>query len=115
MTRLEVPNGIKTFAEFWPFYLREHLNPTCRRLHFIGTTLVFATLIAACATQQWWALLMMPVFGYSFAWVGHLKYEGNKPATWKYPFFSLAADFVMYFKILFGTLEAELTKIRAGS
>ncbi|MFN9572747.1 MAG: Mpo1-like protein, partial [Betaproteobacteria bacterium] len=28
-----------SFREFYPFYLSEHRNRTCRRLHFIGTTL----------------------------------------------------------------------------
>ena len=30
-----------SFREFYPFYLSEHANPACRRLHFAGTSLVF--------------------------------------------------------------------------
>ena len=33
------PKSMKTFAEFYPFYLSEHSNRTCRRLHFVGSTL----------------------------------------------------------------------------
>jgi hypothetical protein len=30
------PKAFKSFAEFYPFYLTEHSNRTCRRLHFLG-------------------------------------------------------------------------------
>ena len=43
MTR-ETHERFNSFAEFYPYYLQEHSNSTCRRLHFIGTTLVLAIL-----------------------------------------------------------------------
>lgn len=114
MSRSPVPAGIKTFREFWPYYVREHLNSTSRNLHFTGTTLVILTAIIATSMQAWWWLLMMPVFGYGFAWLGHFRFERNRPATFRYPFYSLAGDFVMYFKILTGTFEADLDRAREG-
>jgi len=36
-----------TFAEFYPFYLSEHANRTCRRLHFAGTSLALGCVVAA--------------------------------------------------------------------
>ncbi|MFY8110038.1 MAG: Mpo1-like protein, partial [Bacteroidia bacterium] len=33
------------FQEFYPYYLKEHQNATCRLLHFIGTTLFFVCLM----------------------------------------------------------------------
>jgi hypothetical protein len=42
-TEIAVVENIKpfnSFAEFYPYYLSEHSNSTCRRMHFIGTTLV---------------------------------------------------------------------------
>ena len=33
------PSSLHSFAEFYPFYLSEHNNITCRKLHFIGSTL----------------------------------------------------------------------------
>ncbi len=70
-----------TFREFYPFYLGEHANQTCRRLHFVGSTLVLASLAWVLATQNWAGLWLMPVLGYGFAWVGHFFFEKNRPAT----------------------------------
>ncbi|WJG09867.1 DUF962 domain-containing protein [Aliiglaciecola sp. LCG003] len=94
-----------SFDEFYPFYLQEHQNLTCRRLHFVGSTLVLVTLLTAIFTQQWMLLLFIPLLGYGFAWVGHFFFEHNKPATFQYPFYSLAADWVMYKDILSGKLK----------
>jgi len=73
------------FADFYPFYLAEHSNPTCRRLHYIGSLLVLAILAYAVTNQQWLWLLAMPLAGYGFAWVGHFIFEKNRPATFQYP------------------------------
>ena len=42
--------------------------------------------------------------GYGFAWAGHFFFEKNKPATFKYPFYSLAGDWVMYKDMLVGKI-----------
>lgn len=92
----------KTFAEFYPYYLSEHRNGTCRVLHFVGTTLFFVLLMGAFLFHQLWFLAACPIAGYGFAWVGHFFFEKNKPATFQYPLFSLLGDFRMYFEILAG-------------
>ncbi|MFL1897364.1 Mpo1-like protein [Aquimarina sp. 2-A2] len=93
---------IKTYSEFYNFYLTEHQNRTSRILHFIGTFLVFI-LIAIAIWQRWgWQWFLVPVVGYGFAWVGHAFFEKNKPATFKYPLWSLLSDFKLFFEILFG-------------
>jgi len=89
-----------SFREFYPFYLSEHSDPTCRRLHFIGSTLVLLVFAAAVATQRWMLLLLLPVLGYGFAWIGHFFFEHNRPATFSHPFYSFAGDWVMYWQIL---------------
>ncbi len=33
------PRSFTSFAQFYPFYLGEHSNRTCRRLHFVGSSL----------------------------------------------------------------------------
>lgn len=92
----------KTFKQFYPFYLSQHMDKTCRILHFCGTSLFFVMLIAAIASQTWWLLAFLPVVGYGFAWVGHFFYEKNQPATFTYPLWSLASDFLLFFQILGG-------------
>jgi hypothetical protein len=96
---------MKSFAEFWPFYLQEHSNPTNRRLHFIGTSLVHLILIYAIVTQQWMLLWVVPFMGYGFAWVGHFIIEKNRPATFKHPLWSLMGDFKMFYLMLLGKLK----------
>ncbi len=85
----------KSFAEFYPYYLQEHSNPTCRRLHYIGSLLVLCVIGYAISSQSWVWLLAVPLVGYGFAWIGHFVFEKNRPATFKYPTWSLMGDWVM--------------------
>lgn len=103
---------IKTYKEFYKFYLREHQNRTSRMLHFIGTFLVFV-LIGIAIWQAWgWKWFLVPMVGYGFAWIGHAFFEKNKPATFKYPLWSLLSDFKLFFEILFGKRGFSETKIK---
>lgn len=92
-------------AEFYPFYLSQHASRTNRRLHFVGTTVVIALIVAAVISGNYLLLLALPVAGYGFAWMGHFAFEKNKPATFTYPFYSLACDFVMYKDMLLGRIK----------
>ena len=93
-----------SFAEFYPFYLSEHANPMCRRLHFVGMSLVLGFLVAAIASGNAWWLAAVPVAGYGFAWAGHFYFEHNHPATFTYPIWSLMGDWVMYRDMLIGRI-----------
>jgi hypothetical protein len=99
-----------TFAAFWPFYLREHSKPSTRALHYVGNTLVVLIAAFAVLTGRWWWLLALPVAGYFFAWIAHFGVEKNRPATFTYPLWSLAADFRMWWLWLTGRLGPELEK-----
>jgi len=92
----------KTLKEFYPFYLSEHRNLTSRILHFIGTGLVVLLFITAMLFHNYQFLLAIPVVCYGFAWMGHLFFEKNKPATFQYPLFSLASDFILFWDLLSG-------------
>jgi len=94
-----------SFSKFYSFYLTEHSDRLNRRLHFTGTLLVILTFIYVLISQNWILLILLPVFGYGFAWVGHFKIEKNRPATFDYPFYSLASDFVMFKDILTGKIK----------
>ena len=96
-----------SFREFYPFYLSEHRDPTCRKLHFAGSTLVLAVIGAAILTRNPWWLLLAPLAGYGCAWVGHFAFEKNRPATFTYPAWSLAGDWVMYWQLLTGRIRFE--------
>jgi hypothetical protein len=93
-----------SFSDFYPFYLNEHRNRTCRR-HFVGSTVALACLVTLLVTGNAWWLLAALVSGYAFAWVGHFGFEKNRPATFKHPFYSLMGDWVMYADILRGKIK----------
>lgn len=95
----------KRFAEFYPFYLSEHRNRTCRRLHFLGSSLVLLVIGLAGAARNPWVLLLAPVAGYGFAWAGHFLFEKNRPATFRYPWYSLLGDWAMFRDILTGRIK----------
>lgn len=107
-----MPERYARFADFWPFYLREHSKPRTRAFHYMGTTLVVALVAYALATGSWRLFLAIPVAGYGFAWIAHFRVEKNRPATFTYPLWSLAADFRMWWLWLTGRLDRDL--IRAG-
>lgn len=99
-----------SFREFYPYYLSEHQHPTCRRLHVIGSTLVLVVLIAALVRSNAALLWLLPVIGYGFAWVGHFFFEKNRPATFRYPLYSLLGDWVMFWQIITGKLPVDASK-----
>ncbi|MGC2518386.1 MAG: DUF962 domain-containing protein [Burkholderiales bacterium] len=94
----------KSFADFYPFYLSEHSNRTCRRLHFAGTSIGGLFLLQAIESlNPWWILVGLAV-GYAFAWVGHFRFEKNRPATFTYPFYSFVGDWAMWKDTLTGKI-----------
>jgi len=92
------------FSDFYPYYLSEHSNRTCRRLHFIGSSIAILLILTAVATETWWLIAVAFVQGYGFAWVGHFFYEHNKPASFKQPWFSYLGDWKMWWQTLTGKL-----------
>ena len=95
----------RSFGEFYPFYLSQHTHPTCRRLHFLGTTLGLAALLHAFSTLNFWWLLAGVATGYLFAWIGHFFFEKNRPATFTYPLYSFMGDWVMWRDMLIGRIK----------
>lgn len=98
------PRQFTRFADFYPFYLGEHANRTCRRLHFLGSTLALACLAMLLATGRPWWLLVGLLCGYGCAWIGHFGFEKNKPASFSRPLYSFMGDWVMYKDIWTGRI-----------
>src|SRR5690349_5962010 len=116
MNRKGTPPGIKSFSEFWPYYVREHLNGVSRTLHVVGTLLAVALGIYFVREEMWPMLWLLPVVGYGFAWIGHFVFEKNRPATFKYPLWSFLGDWKMIFKVLTGQMRSEVERaIKDGS
>lgn len=97
-----------SLKSFYPYYLTEHSNRTSRILHYLGTSAFITVLIYCLFTTSWNWFIVGPLIAYSCAWVGHFFFEKNKPATFKYPFYSLASDFIMLFHFLTGQLDQRM-------
>ncbi len=100
------PDGPRfaSFRDFYPYYLGEHRNRACRRLHVIGTSAGVLLLLTALATGRWALVAAALVVGYGLAWIGHFFFEHNRPATFRYPLYSLRGDFAMLRDVLTGRL-----------
>ena len=98
-------SGFRSFAEFYPFYLNEHRHPVSRLLHYLGTWGSVLCLVTLIVTGEPLWLLGVVFCGYTFAWIGHFRFERNKPATFRHPLYSLASDFRMWWELNLGRLK----------
>jgi hypothetical protein len=106
-SRLTAPkeSGFRSLAEFYPYYLSEHRHPVSRALHYVGTWGAVLCLLALISTGNGWWLPGALFCGYCFAWFGHFRYEHNRPATFRHPFYSFASDFRMWWELNLGRLK----------
>lgn len=106
----------QSFEEFWPYYVSQHRNKTCRQLHFVGTTIAMGCLAASPFYPP--AALAAPVAGYGFAWIGHFVFEKNKPASWgglKAAAWSLRGDLRMWRYMAMGQMDGEVERVDAAA
>lgn len=99
-----------TFSDFWPYYLSEHRNPTTRLMHVLGTALAMAFVLLLTWSGDLRFLAAAAASGYGLAWLSHLMIERNRPATFRYPVWSLMGDFRMFSLACTGRLEAEVQR-----
>lgn len=98
----------ETFNEFWPYYLSEHAHPTTRMMHIVGTALALAFVVLLTWSGDLRFLAAALIAGYGLAWLSHLFVEHNRPATFRYPIWSLMGDFRMFALACTGRLQAEI-------
>jgi len=98
-------SGFRSFAEFYAYYLSEHRHPVSRALHYAGTWGAVICLAGLLTSGEPWWLAGTALCGYGFAWFGHFFFEHNKPATFRFPFYSLASDFRMWWELNLGKLK----------
>lgn len=103
---------IQNYADFFPFYLREHAKSATRAWHYLAAFASLSTLLWALLIGPLWAAFFIPVAGYAPAWISHAFIERNRPATFRYPFWSLISDYYMTWLWLTGGLAPKL--IAAG-
>ncbi len=87
---------IDSFRAFWPFYLSQHRRWGCRLMHYFGTSAALLLVTAAPLLHRPELALVAVVAGYAPAWLAHMLIEKNRPATFRYPLWSLLADFKMF-------------------
>jgi hypothetical protein len=104
---------MQTFAEFWPYYVREHSQTGTRILHYVGTAAGTSALVWLIATGRWFWFPLAFLPGYGCAWIGHFVIEKNKPATFQHPLWSFIADYKMFGLMLLGRMKDEVTQAQA--
>jgi hypothetical protein len=113
MAQIPESTAFADYDAFWLHYLAQHRQPGTRRLHYAGTTLGLACLLAAVLTLDWRFLVAAPLVGYGFAWAAHFGVEGNKPATFGHPIWSFVSDFRMLALAATGRLDRQLARLAA--
>lgn len=101
------------YDDFWPYYVAMHSRPLTRWLHLVGTLSGAVLTVAGALTGTWWMLPALPVVGYASAWPAHWFVEGNNPATFGHPAWSLRGDLAMITRMLRGR-DRDLSEIALG-
>ena len=96
---------ITNFREFWQYYLQEHSKRGTRLVHFIFTNVAFCFLATFFVTLDFKFILIGLLSVYGPAFLSHFLIEKNRPATFKYPIFSVGGDLKMWFYMLTGRIK----------
>jgi len=108
------PQQIASYAEFWPYYLREHSLAATRACHLASTSVALVLVVVAIATLDWRWLPVALAVGYGPAWLSHIFIQHNRPATFRYPFWSFLSDLRMLALWLGGGLSEEVARRLPG-
>jgi hypothetical protein len=95
----------KAFEEFYQRYLVERSDKLSRRLHFIGMSLFFFCLLGFFFTAEEVCLMMAPVLGLTFSWLGTFVIDKKFPKHFRHPIQSLKSDLRLFLEIFIGKYE----------
>ena len=101
------------FTDFWPYYLRAHMDPRTRAFHYVGTSTGVVLFLIGAINGPWWLMVLGVIAGYGIAVPSHFLFEGNRPATLVNPHWSLVGDFYMLGLFVTGRLKPELERVSA--
>ncbi len=99
---------MSSFEQFWPRYLKAHADPRTRAIHVVGTIAATSLVLTSLATRKPWLAAIGLAAGYGPAWYSHFFIEKNNPETFRAPFSSLAADYVMAWHVLSGSINEQI-------
>ncbi|XP_051132262.1 uncharacterized protein LOC127252219 isoform X2 [Andrographis paniculata] len=103
--------NFRNMEEFWAFYISQHSKRGTRRWHFAGTFCSIMVTVYSVVSCNWWCLMLVPLIGYGMAWYSHFFIEGNVPATFGHPIWSLLCDYKMFGLMLAGRMDAEIKRL----
>ena len=107
-----MPPAMRSFADFWPHYLALHSKPRTRAIHVFGTGLGIAVFFVGLALRLWWMLPLAFVVGYFFAFLGHVLFEKNRPATLGgHAWWSFLSDMRLFWLTVTRRLGPELKRL----
>ncbi|NOU72851.1 DUF962 domain-containing protein [Paenibacillus sp. LMG 31458] len=77
------------------YYLKEHQNKTNRILHYFAFMSAFMAWLFLFFDLK--VTLILALLHYLLSWVGHFYFEGNKPASFRYPLIGFYSGFTWFF------------------
>ncbi len=93
---------------YYKEYLKNHYNPKCRLMHFIGQWITILFFIYILTYKNWLLLPFVPFIIYPFAISGHILFQkkGNKPSFYKMSLIKAKiADWRMFLDIMRGKIS----------
>lgn len=91
-----------SYEEFWPYYVAMHARVATRWVHLTGTLTGLGISLYGLARGRKRYAAALPLIGYGTAWPAHFLLEGNNPATFGHPLWSLRGDAQMIAMMLAG-------------
>jgi hypothetical protein len=104
------PYAVRTFADFWPHYVRLHTRPGTQALHAAATLSCLALLGASIASRHPALAALAPLADYAIAQASHRLFERNATTPWRNQVWHTRAELRMLRLVLTGRMSAEVSR-----